>query len=153
MLRLAGDMLFLTAFYDGPLMLKLHGTQKPTVAWQGHGTGEHPDETDGLHSIMVTPFLKDGYIYGVGEDHHVDSGGATPQQCPRAAVHGRPRRQYIVDQHEFAPGHFGLTLGGYAECPLDVLRPSGLAQPDLLRRGLDALERAVEHDSGRSPCR
>ncbi len=63
--RLAGDMLFLTAFYDGPLMLKLHGTEKPTVAWQGHGTGELPDKTDGLHSIMVTPFLKDGYIYGV----------------------------------------------------------------------------------------
>jgi len=77
----------------------------------------------------------------------VDSSSTTPQQRPRAAVHGRPRREYIVDQHEFAPGHFGLTLGGYAECPLDVLRPSGLAQPDLLRRGLDALERAVEHDS------
>ena len=63
--RVAGDQLFLTAFYDGPLMLKLSGTHKPTIRWQGQGRGELPDDTDGLHSIMCTPFLKDGFIYGV----------------------------------------------------------------------------------------
>jgi outer membrane protein assembly factor BamB len=63
--RLAGDKLFLTAFYDGPLMLRLNGTQKPTVIWQGQGRDSVPDATDGLHSIMVTPFLKDGHIFGV----------------------------------------------------------------------------------------
>ena len=46
-------------------MLKTNGTKTPTVVWQGQGRGEHADETDGLHSIMVTPYLKDGYIYGV----------------------------------------------------------------------------------------
>jgi outer membrane protein assembly factor BamB len=63
--RLDGDKLFLTAFYDGPLMLKLHGTKAPEIVWQGKGRSEQPDETDGLHSIMPTPAIKDGYIYGV----------------------------------------------------------------------------------------
>lgn len=63
--RLAGDRLFLTAFYDGSLMLQLNGTQKPTVLWQGQGRDSVPEATDGLHSIMVTPFLKDGHIFGV----------------------------------------------------------------------------------------
>jgi outer membrane protein assembly factor BamB len=63
--RVAGDQLFLTAFYDGPLMLKLRGRLTPTVEWQGHGRGEQPEDTDGLHSIMSTPFLKDSHIYGV----------------------------------------------------------------------------------------
>lgn len=63
--RVAGDQLFVTAFYDGPLMLKLNGTQKPTVLWRGMGRGEKADETDGLHSIMPTPVIQDGHIYGV----------------------------------------------------------------------------------------
>lgn len=63
--RLDGDRLFFTAFYDGPLMLKLHGTKQPEILWKGNGRGEHPDETDGLHSIMPTPAIRDGYIYGV----------------------------------------------------------------------------------------
>jgi outer membrane protein assembly factor BamB len=63
--RLDGDMLFVTAFYDGPLALKVKGTEKPTVLWRGKGTGELPEKTDGLHSIMPTPVIKDGYIYGV----------------------------------------------------------------------------------------
>ncbi len=63
--RLDGDLLFLTAFYDGPLMLKVNGTEKPTLVWQGEGRGEQPDQTTGLHSIMPTPFIKGGYIYGV----------------------------------------------------------------------------------------
>lgn len=63
--RVRGDRLFVTAFYDGPLMLKLHGSQKPEILWKGKGQGEKPDLTDGLHAIMSTPFLKDGHIYGV----------------------------------------------------------------------------------------
>jgi outer membrane protein assembly factor BamB len=64
--RLQGDLLFVTAFYDGPLMLKLDGN-KPgaSVLWRGNSRSEMPDKTDGLHSIMSTPFIKDGHIYGV----------------------------------------------------------------------------------------
>jgi outer membrane protein assembly factor BamB len=64
--RLDGDRLFLTAFYNGPLMLKLDA-DKPgaTVLWKGKSASEMPDRTDGLHSIMSTPVVKDGHIYGV----------------------------------------------------------------------------------------
>src|SRR5262249_35609228 len=62
--RLDKDKLFFTAFYDGPLMLDVKN-EKPKILWQGKGTGEMPERTDGLHSIMPTPVIKDGYIYGV----------------------------------------------------------------------------------------
>jgi outer membrane protein assembly factor BamB len=63
--RLAGDLLFVTTFYDGPLLLKLNGLNPPTEVWRGHGRGEQPDQTDILHSIMPTPVIQDGTIYGI----------------------------------------------------------------------------------------
>jgi outer membrane protein assembly factor BamB len=64
--RKMGDLLFVSCFYNGPLMLKLRD-DKPgaTVLWRGKSKSEQPDRTDGLHSLMTTPFLKDGHIYGV----------------------------------------------------------------------------------------
>ncbi len=62
--RQAGDLLFLTSFYNGALMLKFDG-DKPSVLWRSEVTGETPDRTTTLNSIMPTPFLRDGYIYGV----------------------------------------------------------------------------------------
>jgi len=58
------DKLFITAFYDGPVMLKIAGG-KATPDWKGKSASEQPDKTDGLHSIMPTPFIVDGHIYGV----------------------------------------------------------------------------------------
>ena len=63
--RLDKDKLFFTAFYDGPLMLQFNGDGQPRILWRGKGTGELPERTDGLHSIMPTPIIKDGHIYGV----------------------------------------------------------------------------------------
>ncbi len=63
--RLDGDRLFLTSFYNGPILFQLHGDEPPTVVWQGKSNSERPEGTDGLHSIMTTPAIKDGYIYGV----------------------------------------------------------------------------------------
>jgi len=64
--RLAGDLLLVSAFYNGSLMLKLD-RDKPAaeVLWKSKGRGERPGATEGLHAIMATPFIKDGYIYGV----------------------------------------------------------------------------------------
>jgi outer membrane protein assembly factor BamB len=64
--RLAGDKLLLTCFYNGSMLLQLD-QEKPAakVVWKGMGRGEAPSQTDGLHAIMCTPFIKDGYIYGV----------------------------------------------------------------------------------------
>jgi outer membrane protein assembly factor BamB len=62
--RMSGDQLFLTSFYNGAMMLKIDG-DKPTVVWRSHFQSEMPERTDTLNSIMPTPFLRDGYIYGV----------------------------------------------------------------------------------------
>jgi outer membrane protein assembly factor BamB len=53
-----------TAFFTGPIMLKL-ADDKPAASllWRGKSSSEI--KTDGLHSTISTPILKDGYIYGV----------------------------------------------------------------------------------------
>jgi outer membrane protein assembly factor BamB len=63
--RKAGDFLFLSAFYDGSLMLKTNGTAPPTVVWRSMGRSEQPEDTEGLHAVMNSPVVRDGYIYGV----------------------------------------------------------------------------------------
>jgi outer membrane protein assembly factor BamB len=64
--RQAGNLLFVTSFYAGPMMLKFSPDGgPPVVLWRGKSNREMPTQTDGLHSVMATPFLKDGYIYGV----------------------------------------------------------------------------------------
>jgi outer membrane protein assembly factor BamB len=64
--RLADHLLLLSSFYNGSMMLKL-ATDKPaaTVLWKGKSNSEQPRLTDGLHSIIATPVIKDRYIYGV----------------------------------------------------------------------------------------
>jgi len=62
--RQLGDRLFVTAFYNGPMMLQL-AQDKPAARVLWRGRSESEIKTDGLHSIMPTPFLKDDYIYGI----------------------------------------------------------------------------------------
>ena len=65
-----GDKLFLTSFYNGSQLLKL-ATDKSnaSVIWKSKSKGNQdsvmPEKTVDLHSIMATPVIKDGYIYGV----------------------------------------------------------------------------------------
>lgn len=56
--------LFVTAFYNGPLMMKL-ADDSPTasVLWKGKSNSEI--KTDGLHAIMCTPCFQGDYLYGV----------------------------------------------------------------------------------------
>ncbi len=51
--------LFLTAFYNGPLMLKLNGEKEPEVLWRAPKISEK--DTWGLHSIIPTPVIEDGH--------------------------------------------------------------------------------------------
>jgi len=60
--QLDGDRLFLTTFYNGSLMLRVRGNQ-PEVLWQSKKISER--ETDALHSIMATPVIDAGHIFGV----------------------------------------------------------------------------------------
>lgn len=62
--RKSGDLLFVTSFYNGPVMLRLEKSQ-PTASLFWKGSSDSERKTDKLHSIMSTPFLQDGYIYGV----------------------------------------------------------------------------------------
>ncbi|HWW00617.1 MAG TPA: PQQ-binding-like beta-propeller repeat protein [Candidatus Acidoferrum sp.] len=59
-----GEWLFFTSFYNGSLMLRLESS-RPAAApvWQTHQVSE--TKTTHLNAILCTPFLEDGYIYGV----------------------------------------------------------------------------------------
>ena len=60
-----GDRVFFTSFYDGSLMLRLTKTEgKPSFEklWQIAGRDER--NTAALHSIISTPVMRNGYIYG-----------------------------------------------------------------------------------------
>ncbi len=62
--RKSGDFLFITSFYNGSLMLKLDAKQPAEkILWQSQRVSEK--NTDALHSTLSTPFIDDGYIYGV----------------------------------------------------------------------------------------
>jgi outer membrane protein assembly factor BamB len=65
--RQVGNKLFLTSFYNGSRLLEVKGGDKPSakLLWRSNGRGEQPNQTDKLHSIMPTPFIKGDYIYGV----------------------------------------------------------------------------------------
>jgi len=60
--RLAGDILFVTAFYNGSLALRL-GDAQPAVLWKSPKATEK--DTTYLHSIIPTPFIEAGHLYGV----------------------------------------------------------------------------------------
>jgi outer membrane protein assembly factor BamB len=58
------NQLFLSAFYNGSLMLNLDPNEpKATVAWRRHGQNERM--TDALHCLISTPVIAGDYIYGV----------------------------------------------------------------------------------------
>lgn len=62
--RQVGNRLFVTAFYNGPLMIEVGPEGKSAkVAWKGKSNSEM--RTDGLHSIMPTPWVTETHIYGV----------------------------------------------------------------------------------------
>jgi len=62
--QLDNDRLFLTTFYNGPMMLRLAGDRPAAeVTWRGKSESER--QTDGLHAITCTPAIWKGHIYGV----------------------------------------------------------------------------------------
>lgn len=60
----AGNRLFVTAFYDGPMMIEVAADGRSAkVAWKGKSSSEI--DSDGLHSIIPTPIVTTDNIYGV----------------------------------------------------------------------------------------
>ena len=62
--RQSGDLLYVTSFYNGSVMMRL-AADKPaaTKLWQSAKASER--DTDALHTVMSTPWIEDGHIYGV----------------------------------------------------------------------------------------
>lgn len=62
--RQLGDLLFVTSFYNGSLMVKLDA-QRPgaQVLWATQKISEK--DTTHLNALMTTPFLEAGHLYGV----------------------------------------------------------------------------------------
>jgi outer membrane protein assembly factor BamB len=62
--RLSGDLLLLSSFYTSSRCFRLDRTRPSAeLLWQGQRNSEK--QTDTLHSLMSTPFIEDGHIYGV----------------------------------------------------------------------------------------
>jgi outer membrane protein assembly factor BamB len=60
----SGDRLFVTAFYDGSLMLRLRQDELSVAElWRRRGASER--DTDALHAMISTPYFEGDYVYGV----------------------------------------------------------------------------------------
>lgn len=62
--KIDDDMLFVSTFYDGPMMVKLDPKGGASVVWKGKS--HNPGKPDGAHCLMATPVFKDGYGYAIG---------------------------------------------------------------------------------------
>ncbi|MHC4400628.1 MAG: PQQ-binding-like beta-propeller repeat protein [Planctomycetota bacterium] len=58
------NRLFVTAFYDGSLMLRLL-QDEPRVEKIWRRRGQSEQNTDALHAMIATPYLEGDYVYGV----------------------------------------------------------------------------------------
>jgi outer membrane protein assembly factor BamB len=64
--RKVGERLFVTSFYNGPLMIDLGADGKsPNVRWRS-AQGNNEIKNDSLHAIMCTPIVTEQNIFGVG---------------------------------------------------------------------------------------
>jgi outer membrane protein assembly factor BamB len=62
--RQVGDCIFVSAFYHGPLVVQLAaGKPDAKVLWRSKSN--NPAKPHGIHPVMTTPVVKDGYLYGL----------------------------------------------------------------------------------------
>jgi outer membrane protein assembly factor BamB len=62
--QLAGDVLFISSFYHGPIAFKLDPKEpKATLYWRAKT--DDSEKVRGLRSLIGTPVIKDGHIYGI----------------------------------------------------------------------------------------
>jgi outer membrane protein assembly factor BamB len=62
--RKAGDELYFSCFYNGSLMMRLDA-DKPAAASVWRTAKASEKDTTHLNAVLSTPFIEDGYIYGV----------------------------------------------------------------------------------------
>lgn len=113
--RCAGDLLLVSAFYDGSLMMRLdHDKPAATKLWQRKGKNEQHSNV--LQALMCTPFIRDGYVYGVSsygqlrcvkadtgdpvwETFAATSGDAGPVRWSNAFLIANQDRFFIPNEH------------------------------------------------------
>ena len=59
-----GDLLFVSSFYDGSLMVRML-PDKLAIEKVWRRVGKDEKDTDSLHAMIGTPIVSDGYVYGV----------------------------------------------------------------------------------------
>ncbi|HEY0982429.1 PQQ-binding-like beta-propeller repeat protein [Schlesneria sp. T3-172] len=140
--RVDGNLLFITAFYNGSMLLKLdEKTPTATEVWRRHGKNER--QTDALHSIISTPMIDQGHIFGVcsyGELRCLDLKNGDRLWATFEATSGRSARwgnaflvkhedRYFLfnEQGDLIMAH--LTPKGYHELGrAHLLEPTGPAE-------------------------
>jgi outer membrane protein assembly factor BamB len=131
--RRSGDLLFLTSFYHGPLMLKL-AADRPAVTVLWKDKTKKRTRPVGLHCLMSTPVIKGGHIYGVcanGELRCCDAKTGDQLWETYAAVGGKKAdygTAFLVPQGD----RFVLFNDG-GELILANLTPKGYAEIDRAR--------------------
>ncbi len=118
-----GDLLFVSAFYDGSLMIQLsEDGRSARVLWRRKGRSER--NTDALHCLISTPRFDPHYIYGV------DSYGAL--RCLNAANGDRLWQTYQPtgrarwsNAHLIAYGRYTYLFNEHGELIVARLTPEG----------------------------
>jgi outer membrane protein assembly factor BamB len=62
--RRVGDLLLVSAFYNGSMLMKLDAN-RPAASMLWKIGGKNETHTAALHAVINTPVLRDDYIYGV----------------------------------------------------------------------------------------
>jgi outer membrane protein assembly factor BamB len=113
--RRAGDLLVVTAFYNGAMAMELDPHQ-PAASRLWKIGGKNERNTAALHAVMCTPVIKDGYIYGVcsygqlrclkartgervWETFAATSGDAGPVRWANAFITANGDRYFLFNEH------------------------------------------------------
>jgi outer membrane protein assembly factor BamB len=62
--RKLGNLLLVSSFYNGSMLVRL-ATNEPKAELVWKGASDSEVKTEGLHCVMASPVLEEGYIYGV----------------------------------------------------------------------------------------
>lgn len=63
--RFDGDRVLLSSFYQGSMLVRVpKAGEEPQVVWNRRSS-KQSEKTEGLHTVMSTPVIRDGHAYGL----------------------------------------------------------------------------------------
>lgn len=142
-----GDALFITAPHHGSIMLGLDKT-KPGARVLWKGKTNTIDKTDALHSLMSTPAIKDGHVYGVcafGELRCLDAKDGKRLWETFAAT--AKKKAFLASAFIVQQGDRFFVFNDLGDLVIANLTPKGyeeidrahLLEPTMLSRGRDVV--------------